>query len=443
MARPVQLGQDVIGEIADEVQPQHLLGDAGELGPLRRAGCHRDTRAGTYHHRLGVVPVGDQRQVGILGTGRRPAPCPVWPPWTPGSGSPCSRGESRPSGPGQIARPGPEGGGPGPSRRRAGRARGGPRPAATAVRAKHAGCIRRTVRRPRPRTGTRSPAERASATDQVHGNLRHVAEGFVPDVWQRRDQTRAPSPSVSNSGVWSVPRWAATAAASADSSNARSENPTVNVRTGRALCCCISATTTLESIPPGQEGADRHVGHHAGGHGIGQRRLELVGQYLGRSRQGIADGPTRPPFGPTRRLRDEGGSPGRLVALEGHHLAGQELGGTPVDGVRCRECSCAGGTGLPRHDPGRRRIGAACVRPSARRRTPSTRRPSRSTEASRRSGRGPGAVRSAVGPIAPGRTSLRRHRVPRSSPHALDRPYQHLGVRSPSEGQAFLGQPLA
>ena len=62
--------------------------------------------------------------------------------------------------------------------------------------------------------------------------------------------TSAASSSVTRRGVWSVPRWAATAAASVDSSKARSAKPTVKVCTGVARCCCIRATTRLESIPP-------------------------------------------------------------------------------------------------------------------------------------------------------------------------------------------------
>ena len=50
--------------------------------------------------------------------------------------------------------------------------------------------------------------------------------------------------------VCSVPRCAATAAASDDSSKDRSANPTVKVRTGTDECRCIRATIVLESIPP-------------------------------------------------------------------------------------------------------------------------------------------------------------------------------------------------
>ena len=50
--------------------------------------------------------------------------------------------------------------------------------------------------------------------------------------------------------MWSVPRWAATAAASPDSSKARSSKPTVKVRTGLVLWRCIRETIRLESIPP-------------------------------------------------------------------------------------------------------------------------------------------------------------------------------------------------
>ena len=50
--------------------------------------------------------------------------------------------------------------------------------------------------------------------------------------------------------VCSVPRCAATKAASDDSSKERSAKPTVNVRTGTEACRCIKATMVLESIPP-------------------------------------------------------------------------------------------------------------------------------------------------------------------------------------------------
>ena len=62
--------------------------------------------------------------------------------------------------------------------------------------------------------------------------------------------TSTASASPTSTVVWSVPRWAATAAASDDSSKERSAKPTVKVRTEPEECRCIRATIVLESIPP-------------------------------------------------------------------------------------------------------------------------------------------------------------------------------------------------
>ena len=86
--------------------------------------------------------------------------------------------------------------------------------------------------------------------NQVGGDLGDVGEGFVPDVRVDGAMTSTASASPTWTAVWSVPRYAATAVASADSSKDRSANPTVKVRTDPVACCCIRATMALESIPP-------------------------------------------------------------------------------------------------------------------------------------------------------------------------------------------------
>ena len=88
------------------VQPHHLLGDAVELRPLRRARGHRRRGSRPDHHRLGVRPRRTRARGRHPRGRRRPAPWPPWPPWTPGSGPACgpaargSPGPPRPPGPG-------------------------------------------------------------------------------------------------------------------------------------------------------------------------------------------------------------------------------------------------------------------------------------------------------------------------------------------------------
>ncbi len=54
--------------------------------------------------------------------------------------------------------------------------------------------------------------------------------------------------------------------------------PIENVRTLLPRAACISATTVDESMPPGQECAERHVGDHAAADGILQQCFQLFGQ---------------------------------------------------------------------------------------------------------------------------------------------------------------------
>ena len=90
---------------------------------------------------------------------------------------------------------------------------------------------------------------RASADTRCMG-ISDTSPNGSSQMSGNRGMTSAAAASLIMSGVCSVPRWAATAAASPDSSKARSEKPTVKVRTGRRLRCCMRATTRLESIPP-------------------------------------------------------------------------------------------------------------------------------------------------------------------------------------------------
>ena len=49
-----------------------------------------------------------------------------------------------------------------------------------------------------------------------------------------------------------------------------------NVFTGRLLSACMSATTSEESMPPGQKCPQGHIGDHAQIHRAPQQRIELA-----------------------------------------------------------------------------------------------------------------------------------------------------------------------
>ena len=150
---PVELGQDVVGQVADQVQPEHLLGDAAQGRPGRRSATPatrsvRRPRPAT-RRRPSTRPGPDRRPRGRT----RPAPWPPWPPWRTGSAPGPRRGPR-----GQASRPVHHPGGSVPERGAAPCAAPGravPTRGATAARARRGGCSRRTARRRRRRKGRR------------------------------------------------------------------------------------------------------------------------------------------------------------------------------------------------------------------------------------------------------------------------------------------------
>ena len=169
--------------------------------------------------------------------------------------------------------------------------------------------------------------------------------------------------------------------------------------------------------PAGEEGADRHVGHHPGGHRVGQRRLQLVGHLLGGSGDGVGsrplDGVTCRPVGTGRRK-----VAGPVRWAEGDQLPGKEFGRAPVDGVRGGDAVVPEVQGdRVAVDPGVE-LRAGCGATSTPRRRPAVDRPSRSRGAFRRSGPGPGAAGRAAGPTGRGRTFPHRRRGPRRGPRS-------------------------
>ena len=91
---------------------------------------------------------------------------------------------------------------------------------------------------------------------------------------------------------------------------------------------------------PREQGADRHVGHHARADRVGERRLDPVRRLTvvdqRRLRQCRVDGGVGRPVG--HGLGEEAGTgPG----AEGHLGTGDELGQTPVDALRRRHAAQA------------------------------------------------------------------------------------------------------
>ena len=148
--------------------------------------------------------------------------------------------------------------------------------------------------------------------------------------------TSSASASVTASGVWSVPRCAATAAASADSSKARSAKPTVKVRTGRSLCCCMSATTMLESTPPERKaptGTSATIRAATESERTDSSRSAMAStRPVERATAGLLDCVVRRPVGASRGVARRAGRRRR----PSRSWPGEQLGDPPVDGVRRR-----------------------------------------------------------------------------------------------------------
>ncbi len=327
-----------------------------EARPVLRPGGDRHVGPGPDHDRLGVVPVARP------GRDRHPrartprGPCPPWPPWWRGCG-PASRTGRR------AVSPAPPSTTPGaPDRSPSdGRPRTGPGSGAARRHSRSSQAWRlypaNSSSPPSPESATVTSV-RASWTDQLHGDLRDVTERLVPDVGQAGDDRGGVGIAQPGARVWSVPRWAATAAASArlvegPLGEADGEGP------DRPVAVLLHERDDEARVDPsGQEGADRHVGDHAVGHRVGQDGLQLVGERLGR---------VRPAGGRARRsmaARADQKACGVSVALgrtSGRRWRdrgpGQQLGRRLGRSCAGPGRSCAGGRGPRRRGrcPGRTR----------------------------------------------------------------------------------------
>ena len=200
----------------------------------------------------------------------------------------------------------------------------------------------------------------------------------------------------------------------------------VNVRTGRLLCACISATIVDESIPPERKAPS---GTSAT---ISPRRPRPLSSASNSSATASADrrGFRIPVLGDCRADPSSSARAGPATRPPAtvRIVAGGQLESAAIDRVRRRDVA------VPQEErdasrsisPRRRRDAPAA--PSAPSRTAARRPSGRSTAASRRAGRGPGAA------SARARSQRAKANMPMSAPQRGSSPQraiastQHLGV---------------
>ena len=96
----------------------------------------------------------------------------------------------------------------------------------------------------------------------------------------------------SSSSVWSAPIAEATRRASASSDRGSSRKPTENVLSGSVMFRAMSAAIKLESRPPREHRAERHIAHQAEPDGFFELREELLRGVLQRHRTRETDAGT-------------------------------------------------------------------------------------------------------------------------------------------------------
>ena len=192
--------------------------------------------------------------------------------------------------------------------------------------------------------------------------------------------------------------------------------------------------------PAREEGTDRYIGDHPGGHRIRERLLQPVGHLLVGSGDGIGprlfDGVPGRPVGPGRRQ-----VAGPVRSVEGDELTGKELDRAPVDGVGSRDAV------VPEIQGDR-----VAVDPGVELRQRAERLQLRGEG---QLSAGPSVVEGLFAEAVPGQVQPAVSPVPQSEgehplaglerrfePPGLDGAQQDLGIRSAPEGETFAHQAL-
>ena len=170
---------------------------------------------------------------------------------------------------------------------------------------------------------------------QVHGDLRHVAERFVPDVRQPGDDLGGGGVTDHERGVLGPEVGGHRGGLAGLVEGPVGEPHGVGPHRPGAVAL-HEGHHRARVHPAGQEGADGHVGHHPGGHRVGEHGLQPVGEFLGRAGQGpeagVLDGPAGRPVG-----HRDGGTAGTGIGAHGDAVARAQFGHIPVHGTGGRD----------------------------------------------------------------------------------------------------------
>ena len=156
---------------------------------------------------------------------------------------------------------------------------------------------------PSPESATVT-ARRATAATRWVGNW-ELSENGSSQISGSRGTRSNTSRWTSQRSCAPVPRWAATAAAEADSSNDCSAKATVKVRTGRAERRCIERDDQARIDAAREQGPDGHLGDHASRHRSGEHGFDGLngfaivrqGWQAPRVGDGLPGRPVRPLLG--------------------------------------------------------------------------------------------------------------------------------------------------